>query len=107
MYTQFIYKIGGNPYISTNNHNLFKMILKYHLNQFDCKSFVVLSPREWRGAKTYNDKRAVLAAFAQDWQYKFSDMVYDWGSLADWGAFFEEYGKKYGLLREFRENGIL
>ena len=107
MYTQFIYKIGGNPYITTNNDNLFKMIIKYHLSQFDCKSFAVLSRREFHGRKTYEDKKVLLQAFAQDWQLKNPEMFYSWQDLSDWGAFFEEYGKKYGLLREFRENGII
>jgi hypothetical protein len=26
---------------------------------------------------------------------------------ADYAGFFRDYGKKYGLLREFEENGII
>ncbi len=107
MWTHFLYTIGGNPYIATNNENLFKMILKYHLSQYDCKGFVVTGRREWIGKKSYNDKRRVLEVFAQDWQNKSEDMLYDAVSLSDWAGFFKEYGKKYGLLREFRENGII
>ena len=29
-----------------------------------------------------------------------------WSDLATWGEFFAKYGKRYGLMREFHENGI-
>ena len=107
MYTQFIFKSGSNSYIATTHENLFKMICKYYLSQFDCKSFSVNGRREWRGAKTYEDKKVILQSFAVDWQLKNPDMSYTWHDLTEWGAFFEDYGRKFGLLREFRENGIL
>ena len=107
MYTHFIYKDGSNPYISMTNDNLFRMICKYHLIQFENDAFFVMSPREWNGAKTYADKRDVLRAFAQEWQSRTADFAYDYRTFAGFGSFFEEYGKKYGLLREFRENGII
>ena len=54
----------------------------------------------------YNNARAVLRSFAMEWQYHFCDYNYSWESLMMWTDFFTEYGKKYGLLREFRENAI-
>ena len=33
--------------------------------------------------------------------------AYSWDDLASWGDFFTETGKRFGLLREFRENGII
>ena len=112
MYTHFIYSkdsgINSNNYVSVSNRTLFNMIYKYELTQYDCKSFVVEALKIHPfGVSRYNDRRETLQEFAKYWQDKFSDMAYDWGSLADWSAFFEEYGKKYGLLREFRENGII
>lgn len=29
------------------------------------------------------------------------------GELYEFGAYFERLGKRYGLLKEFRENGII
>ena len=112
MYIQFIYnndKNGTtlNPYITTTNKNLFKMILKYYVSQVESNSFIVEGLRKWDGKKTYNEKRNILQQFAIEWQYMFSGLRYSWGEVAEWGSFFEEYGKKYGLLREFRENGII
>jgi hypothetical protein len=43
---------------------------------------------------------------AIDWQYEFSETSMSWGELATYQAYFEAIGKRYGLLREFRENGI-
>lgn len=106
MWIQFNYKDGSNPYITTNTKNLFNMILKYHLEQVDADGFEVIERRK-PYKKTYESIKGVLVDFAIDWQRAFSELVYDWGAVAFWGSFFEEYGKKYGLLREFRENGII
>lgn len=43
---------------------------------------------------------------AIDWQANFPNNNYSWGELAEWVAYFERLGKRYGLLTEFRENGI-
>ena len=42
-----------------------------------------------------------------DWQLTFSDNVYYWSDLADFAAYFEKLGKRYGLVKEFKENGII
>lgn len=43
---------------------------------------------------------------AIDWQYKFSEMSMSWGELAYYQSYFERLGKRYGLLAEFRSEGI-
>jgi len=108
MFTQFIYKSGSNPYITTTNKRLFAMICKYDVEQFDDISFNVCGLRKWKNnRRSYEDKKEVLRAFAIDWQRFFENTSYSWSQLADWQNFFEEYGKKYGLLTEFRENAII
>ena len=106
MYIHFKYKNGSNPYISTTDGTLFKMICKYHLEREFDTGFIVHEKRE-PYKKSYKNLQNILREFAIDWQSDFPRFTYSWGSLADWGGFFEEYGKKYGLLREFRENGII
>ena len=109
MYITFTYKDGSNPYIAINNDNLFRMICKYDTIQETSTHFMVIGRKsDILGGKkrlNYSDKREILSDFAKELQT--NNMFDSWGSLADWGAFFEEYGKKYGLLREFRENGII
>ena len=110
MYIQFIYKDGSNPYITTTTKNLFNMICKYELNQIGAYDFKVIWKRP-KYKKTYEAIQGVLRDFAINWQQDFRYFgekgFYSWGDVAFWGSFFEEYGKKYGLLREFRDNGII
>lgn len=43
---------------------------------------------------------------AIDWQHKASNKDFSYGELADIGNTFYKLGKRFGLLREFRENAI-
>ena len=43
---------------------------------------------------------------AIEWQYDFNNHNYSWGELVEYQGYFEKLGKRYGLLTEFRENGI-
>ena len=56
---------------------------------------------------TYSEKKAKLSEEASRWQYDYSNHDYSYGELAKKQAYFEKEGKKYGLLKEFRENGII
>lgn len=44
---------------------------------------------------------------AIEWQSHFSDESYSWSELLRFQEYFTKLGKRYGLLREFRENGII
>ena len=103
MYRQFIFK-EGNPYVTKTDEEFFRMICKYEVEQVGERDFQVIEER--KPTKTYFDKKVRLRGFAIDFQLGFSDWCYFWGDIIDWRIFFEEYGGKYGLLREFRENGI-
>ena len=54
----------------------------------------------------YQKRKNAARDKAIEWQYDFNNHNYSWGELADIQERFEKLGKKYGLLREFRENGI-
>ena len=41
------------------------------------------------------------------WQIDFSNHNYSYGELAVFQEHFYKLGKRYGLLKEFRENGII
>lgn len=56
---------------------------------------------------TYSEKKAKLREEAIRWQLDFSRHCYSYGELAEMQAYFEKEGKKYGLMKEFRENGII
>ena len=105
MYAHFTYFNGSNPYITTTPAKLWDMVQKYELTQTGATCFHVEAENPNR-PRTYADKKDRLRDFAIDWQCAFSELVYSWGDLSEWGAFFEEYGRKFGLLKEFRENAI-
>lgn len=44
---------------------------------------------------------------AIDWQTWAIEQSLSYGELAEWQGYFRTLGNKYGLLREFEENGIL
>lgn len=44
---------------------------------------------------------------AVEWQSGFCDKNYSYGELAYWQDYFSRLAKRYGLVREFRENGII
>ena len=110
MYICFTYEDGSNPYICTTRKKLWEMLNKYYVEQTGEMSFCVLGRCEvWTARKTLSDyqrKQTILRDFAVEWQYRFSDFCYSWADLSEWADFFCEYGKRFGLLREFRENCI-
>ena len=55
----------------------------------------------------YQIMKAATCQMAIDWQHSFGERDHSWEDLANAGAMFEKLGKRYGLLKEFRENGIL
>ena len=45
---------------------------------------------------------------AIQWQYNLDNgVLYSWGDIANIQATFERMARRYGLLKEFRENGII
>lgn len=44
---------------------------------------------------------------AVEWQRDFENHNYSYGELVYWQGYFERLGRAYGLVREFRENGII
>lgn len=60
---------------------------------------------EKREIKTKEEARE----YAIYWQQKFSDsdMGMDWKELCEWNNVFTKLGRKFGLLEEFKENGII
>ena len=111
MYINFEFKDGSNPYVTTTRAAFWRMICKYSVVQESERSFAVEGRTEFytvSGKKptSYQKAQAILREFAWAWQNKFAELRYSWGEAIEWAGFFEEYGAKYGLLREFKKNGI-
>lgn len=57
--------------------------------------------------KTYAEKKSCLRDLAIDFQHTTIDFdSMSWWAAAEIENFFDTMGKRYGLLREFRENAI-
>lgn len=55
----------------------------------------------------YQAGKEAARAAAQEWQNNFAGHIYYWSELATISEYFEKLGRRYGLLTEFRENGII
>lgn len=55
----------------------------------------------------YIEKREQARQLAIDWQLNFANQSHSWLYCIERANRFERIGRKYGLLREFRENGII
>lgn len=55
---------------------------------------------------TYAERKEAARQIAIDWQLNESDYPYSYGGMAILTDYFYKLGKRFGLLREFRENGI-
>lgn len=57
--------------------------------------------------KTYQQKKAEAIDEAIEWQNNFEKRNYSWGEIAYVSNHFEKLARRYGLVREFKENGII
>lgn len=55
---------------------------------------------------TYREQKEKARELAVQWQHDFANNNYSWLELANFTNYFTRLGKRYGLLKEFRENGI-
>lgn len=55
----------------------------------------------------YQRKKESARRAAIEWQNNFDKHNYSWFQLCLYQERFEKLGKKYGLTKEFRENGII
>ena len=55
----------------------------------------------------YQKAKARARDKAIEWQYDFHNHDYSYGELVYWQEYFERLAKRYGLVEEFRENGII
>jgi hypothetical protein len=55
----------------------------------------------------YEKRKDAARQEAIEWQAEFSEHDYSYGEIAEQQAYFEQLARKYGLVREFKENGII
>lgn len=57
--------------------------------------------------KTYQARKEEARDKAIEWQREASERCLSYGELAEAGAYFYKLAKRYGLVKEFKENGII
>ena len=55
----------------------------------------------------YREKKAKATEEAIRWQADFAGHNYSYGELAHFSDYFETKARRYGLVKEFKENGII
>lgn len=100
----------SNDYISKNNDNFARMLWLYDLEPLRPVLHGQTIPdfratQRPRRLTAYADRKEALRDFAVDWSYMRGKYSESWSDVADWGDFFETYGRRYGLLSEFRSEG--
>lgn len=55
----------------------------------------------------YQKQKERARQIAIDWQLDFDNHNYSWIECLRWIFYFEKLGKRYGLTKEFKENGII
>lgn len=55
----------------------------------------------------YQKAKARARDMAVEWQSDFCNHNYSYGELAYYGEYFERLARRYGLVREFKENAII
>lgn len=57
--------------------------------------------------ETYKEKKEWIRSQAIEWQASCSKHSYSYGTLYEMTTIFTNLATQYGLLKEFRENGII
>lgn len=56
---------------------------------------------------TYQRAKEQARNEAIEWQLSFDGKCLSWSELAYYNDYFSKLGKRYGLVKEFKENGII
>ncbi len=56
---------------------------------------------------SYKERKEKAREKAIEWQLNFANNNYSYYDLMLWQEYFTKLGKNYGLIKEFKENGII
>ncbi|MDD5980146.1 MAG: hypothetical protein PUC23_03440 [bacterium] len=56
---------------------------------------------------SYQKAKSNIRNKAMEWQLDIDNHSYSYGELAYFSSYFERMAKRYGLIKEFKENGII
>ena len=98
---------GSNPYILTNESHLYKWLYNYDLEITKIyEGAIFVTATEKANRKTYQQAKEAARLFAIDVQNEISENSFSYGEIADISDILHALGRRFGLVREFRENCI-
>lgn len=59
------------------------------------------------GNNTYTQQKQNVRSKAIEWHYDFCNHSYSYEELAVFACYFNKLAKRFGLIKEFKENGII
>jgi len=97
----------SNPYILTNESHLYKWLYNYvlELTKID-EGAIFVTATETTSRKTYQQAKEAARLFAIDAQNIISESNFSYGEIADISDTLHALGRRFGLVREFKENCI-
>lgn len=104
MYLHFIFANGSNPYILTDIDIMPKWFKNYDFEMIEANTFL-LTERSNERKLTYTNIKNCIRQLAIDYDLN-AHVDYSYSELVEIQSFFRYFGRKYGLLKEFSENGI-
>ena len=99
---------GSNPCILTNENLLYKWLYNYDLELTKIAEGAIffVTATETTKRKTYQQAKNNAQEFAIDTQNIISECNFSYGEIADISDTLYKLGKRFGLVREFKENCI-
>ena len=99
---------GSNPYILTNESHLYKWLYKYNLEltKIADSAILLVTATETTKRKKYQQAKEAARLFAIDAQNEISENNFSYGEIAEISDILHQLGKRFGLVREFKENRI-
>ncbi len=101
----------SNGYVGRSVGTLYRWLRGYDLAPVECVTgggwvlFFKATPRR-RRLRTYAEMQDAARNLAIDWQDAATEWHMSYATCAAWCELFTDLGRRYGLMREFRENGI-
>ena len=109
MEIMFLFHDDTPPLIARSYKQLFKIINKYYISEYSMfgdNCYMIEGLRQKRHDNRFKECRENIRDFAIEWQRSWQNANYSYYEVSVWEGFFNHYGKRYGLLTEFRENCI-
>lgn len=102
-------KENGNPILKHETYNTIEEARRGYRRAKACNLYEEVFPigNYETGAERYARRKEAARQKAIEWQARQADQALSYGEYAYFAEYFAKLASRYGLTREFRENGII